>query len=57
MNVQRAFKRNKISNPLHIAANGLEALRMLRGRDGPTSGSPRKAVDPAGLKHAQDGWH
>ncbi len=21
MNVQRAFKRNKISNPLHIAAN------------------------------------
>jgi CheY-like chemotaxis protein len=30
MNVQRAFKKNNISNPLHIARNGLEALAMLR---------------------------
>lgn len=31
MNVQRAFKKNNISNPLHVANNGLEALDMLRG--------------------------
>jgi CheY-like chemotaxis protein len=30
MNVQRAFKKNNISNPLYIATNGLEALEMLR---------------------------
>lgn len=30
MNVQRAFKRNNISNPLWIASNGLEALDALR---------------------------
>lgn len=30
MNVQRAFKKNNISNPLFIARNGLEALEMLR---------------------------
>ena len=27
MNVQRAFKKNQISNPLHIANNGLDAPR------------------------------
>lgn len=31
MNVQRAFKKNRITNPLHVAGNGLEALDMLRG--------------------------
>lgn len=31
MNVQRAFKRNNISNPLYVANNGLEALDLLRG--------------------------
>lgn len=31
MNVQRAFKKNNITNPLYIAENGLEALHMLRG--------------------------
>lgn len=31
MNVKRAFKKNNILNPLHIAHNGLEALAMLRG--------------------------
>ncbi|MBD1918126.1 MULTISPECIES: response regulator [Cyanophyceae] len=33
MNVQRAFKRNRIENPLYIASNGLAALDMLRGSD------------------------
>ncbi|MBE7383005.1 MAG: response regulator [Leptolyngbya sp. SIO1E4] len=31
MNVKRAFQRNKITNPLYVAGNGLEALDMLRG--------------------------
>jgi CheY-like chemotaxis protein len=30
MNVRRAFDRNKITNPIYVAENGLEALRMLR---------------------------
>jgi CheY-like chemotaxis protein len=34
MNVQRAFKKNNISNPLYIANNGLEALDLLRGQGG-----------------------
>ncbi|MFD1000764.1 response regulator [Ohtaekwangia kribbensis] len=32
MNVQRAFKKNNISNPLHVARNGVEALDMLQGK-------------------------
>lgn len=32
MNVRRAFKKNNIANPLYIAANGLEALAILRGQ-------------------------
>ncbi len=31
MNVQRAFKKNKINNPLFIANNGIEALEILNG--------------------------
>ncbi len=31
MNVQRAFKKNHIVNPLYVAHNGLEALDLLRG--------------------------
>ena len=31
MNVQRAFKKNNITNPLFIASNGIEALEILRG--------------------------
>lgn len=31
MNVKRAFKKNNISNPLHVARNGVEALEMLQG--------------------------
>ena len=30
MNVRRAFKKNNIVNPLYTAANGIEALAMLR---------------------------
>jgi CheY-like chemotaxis protein len=30
MNVKRAFDKNKILNPLHVATDGLEALEMLR---------------------------
>ncbi|MCB0737717.1 MAG: response regulator [Bacteroidetes bacterium] len=29
MNVKRAFKKNNISNKLHVAGNGLEALQLL----------------------------
>jgi CheY-like chemotaxis protein len=32
MNVQRAFKKNNIGNPLFVARNGLEALEMLRNK-------------------------
>jgi len=31
MNVQRAFKKSNITNPLYLASNGLEALSILRG--------------------------
>jgi len=33
MNVQRAFRKNNITNPLHIARNGLEALELLKGEN------------------------
>lgn len=35
MNVQRAFRKNNINNPLFIAHNGLEALEMLRANQIP----------------------
>lgn len=34
MNVQRAFSKNNIHYPLHVAHNGIEALNMLRGNNG-----------------------
>ncbi len=34
MNVKRAFKKYKITNPLYIAGNGIEALAMLRSHNG-----------------------
>lgn len=34
MNVQRAFKKNNVLNPLFVAGNGLDALDMLRGVGG-----------------------
>lgn len=30
--VQRAFKKGNITNPVHVAGNGIEALAMLRGQ-------------------------
>jgi CheY-like chemotaxis protein len=44
MNVQRAFKKNNISNPLYVAANGLEALELLRGQGAATIPSPRRLI-------------
>jgi len=34
MSVLRAFKKNRIENPIHVAGNGLEALDKLRGNNG-----------------------
>jgi len=44
MNVQRAFKKNNIKNPLAVAGNGLEALSMLRGEDGYEKINPRPKI-------------
>jgi CheY-like chemotaxis protein len=41
MNVQRAFQKNRLTNPIHVAANGLEALEKLR--DGSIA-TPRRLV-------------
>jgi CheY-like chemotaxis protein len=30
MNVRRAFKKNKLTNPIHVAENGIQALEILR---------------------------
>ena len=36
MNVQRAFQKSHITNPVHVAKNGIEALERLRdGTVGP----------------------
>ena len=40
MNVQRAFKKNGIMNPLTVAHNGVEALDLLRGTNGMTAMDP-----------------
>ncbi len=39
MTVQRAFARSRITNPLHVASNGLEGLEKLR--DGSIPGARR----------------
>lgn len=44
MNVQRAFKKNNITNPLHIAFNGVEALNMLRGTNGKPKLNPMPRI-------------
>ncbi len=44
MNVQRAFKKNNITNPLHIAFNGVEALNMLKGTHGRPKLNPRPRI-------------
>lgn len=35
MNVRRAFEKNRILNPLHVASDGLKALEMLRSNSVP----------------------
>ena len=35
MNVKRAFERNRIANPLYVAANGREGLDKLRSGEVP----------------------
>jgi CheY-like chemotaxis protein len=40
MNVQRAFKKGNVSNPLYIARNGIVALEMLRGTNNDFSKLP-----------------
>lgn len=35
MNVRRAFDRNRITNPLYVAGDGIDALRMLRSGEVP----------------------
>ncbi len=44
MNVQRAFRKNNISNPLYVASNGIEALAMLRGANGVTAIPPTRRI-------------
>jgi CheY-like chemotaxis protein len=44
MTVQRALMKNSISNPLHIARTGLEALNMLRGEGGYEKMTPPPAL-------------
>ena len=44
MTVQRALKRNEIEIPLRVARTGLEALSMLRGKDGCEKISPPPAL-------------
>jgi CheY-like chemotaxis protein len=36
MNVKRAFDRNRIANPLYVAGDGIEGLRMLRSGEVPS---------------------
>jgi len=35
MNVKRAFEKNRITNPLHVATDGVEGLAMLRNGNFP----------------------
>ncbi|MBC8164136.1 MAG: response regulator [Roseiflexaceae bacterium] len=44
MNVQRAFRKNNIVNPLYVAHNGLEALELLRGTGDAKIPSERRLV-------------
>jgi len=37
MNVQRAFEKNRLTNPIHVAGNGIEALAKLRDGSIPTT--------------------
>jgi CheY-like chemotaxis protein len=41
MNVKRAFKKYRITNPLYVAGNGIEALKMLNPQNGETPKVPK----------------
>ena len=44
MNVERAFRKNNVVNPLYVAGNGVEALEMLRGQRQPTVPPERRLI-------------
>ncbi|MBT2970027.1 MAG: response regulator [Candidatus Thiodiazotropha sp. (ex Ctena orbiculata)] len=44
MTVQRALQKNNVSNPLHVARTGLQALDMLRGTNGVLKINPLPAL-------------
>lgn len=46
MNVKRAFQRKNIKNPLYVASNGIEALKILRGEssDSPIIPQQRRII-------------
>ncbi|MBD2179833.1 response regulator [Planktothrix sp. FACHB-1355] len=44
MTVQRALQKNNITNRLYVAANGLEALAMLRDNDKPAIVPPTRRL-------------
>ena len=46
MNVKRAFKKYRITNPLYTAGNGIEALQMLQPQNGehPTVPQTRRLI-------------
>jgi CheY-like chemotaxis protein len=44
MNVERAFKKNNVVNPLYVAGNGVEALEMLRGGRQPAVPRDRRLI-------------
>ena len=44
MNVQRAFKKNNVVNPLYVAGNGIAALEMLRGQRQPVVPRERRLI-------------
>ena len=44
MNVQRAFKKNNVVNPLYTAGNGVDALAMLRGQKEPHVPRDRRLI-------------
>ncbi|MEW8662121.1 MAG: response regulator, partial [Candidatus Thiodiazotropha sp.] len=44
MTVQRALQKNNLSNPLHVARTGLQALDMLRGANGVVKLDPLPAL-------------
>ena len=57
MNVKRAFKKYKITNPLFIAGNGIEALSMLRSDEGkPPEVPTQPKVNLVGFEYAKNEW-